>query len=122
MTGDDDNNGSPDTIEELLLLFMKEKDQIAGLATILKDLIEAGTIQTMLELIGKLSPSTCPLPFCRPSSLQLQALQQVSTRVRTQRLKITQNTRALRPRTMGVRTYDGGNEDFEDDGASMDEM
>ncbi|MCL4342569.1 MAG: hypothetical protein M1267_01785 [Candidatus Thermoplasmatota archaeon] len=40
----------------------------------------------------------------------------------TPRLKVTQNTRALRPRTMGVRTYDGGNEDFEDDGASMDEM
>jgi uncharacterized protein YjgD (DUF1641 family) len=57
MTGNDENNGSPDTIEELLILLMKEKDQIAGLATIFKDLVEAGTIQTMLELIGKVSPS-----------------------------------------------------------------
>ncbi len=37
-------------------------------------------------------------------------------------LKLTANTRAVRTRTMGVRAYEGGDEGFEDDGVSMDEM
>ncbi len=57
MTEDQENNGNHDSIEELLMLVMQQKDQINGITELLKSAIESGALEHFLELISKINPS-----------------------------------------------------------------
>lgn len=54
---DETKSTGNDAMEELLIMLMQNRDQLSGLIEVFKEALETGTLEHMIDLIGKFIPS-----------------------------------------------------------------